>query len=226
MAKKKEADTFGFESHDTISGADITASLAGGGDDIPAVEVQAAAAEAVEVQSNIPAAISAWNAKPGTFSFNLITRTRVEEIIKNRALLAASIGIVPVPVFNLVSATAIQISMVQSITRLYNIEVKKSWIKNIIASVLGGLTATALSGAAIKNLGAVPLVGTSLAVLSAPAMNGLTTYAIGYMFIRYFESPDGFLKANAAALGEWFKEGFKDGREKLGGVIAGKTQTV
>jgi uncharacterized protein (DUF697 family) len=187
---------------------------AGGQDNVPALEVQA----------NIPAVIPARDVRPETSPAKLITRARVEEIIKNRALLAAGIGLVPVPVFNMVSATAIQISMVQSITRLYNIEVKKSWIKNIIAAALGGAGSTALSGTAVKSLGGIPLVGTSLAVLSAPAMNGLVTYAIGYMFIRYFESPEGFLKANIKALGEWFQEGFKDGREKLGGVIAGKTR--
>jgi uncharacterized protein (DUF697 family) len=141
------------------------------------------------------------------------TRARVQAIVKNRSLLAAGLGVVPIPVFNFVSATAVQIAMVQSITRLYNIEVKKSWIKNIIASVLGGVAATGLSGVAAKGLAAVPLVGTPLAVLSAPALNGLTTYAIGYMFIRYFESGEGFLKTNTKALGSWFKEGFKEGRE-------------
>jgi uncharacterized protein (DUF697 family) len=183
-----------------------------------------------EIYDALPDAVASLtdggDAKPGTSPYNLITRARVEEIIKNRALLAAGIGLVPVPVFNMVSAVAIQISMVQSITRLYDIEVKKSWIKNIIASVLGGLGATALSGTALKNLGGAPLVGTSLAVLSTPAVNGLTTYAIGYMFVRYFESPEGLLKANACALREWFKEGFKDGREKLGGVITGKSRTA
>jgi uncharacterized protein (DUF697 family) len=154
------------------------------------------------------------------------TKARIQEIIKNRSLLAAGLGIVPVPVFNLVSATAVQIAMVQTITRLYNVEVKKSWIKNILASVLGGFTATGLSVAAAGGLGAAPLVGTSLAVLSAPALNGLTTYAVGYMFVRYFESPDGFLKANVKALGGWFKEGFKEGRGKLGGAISGKAQTA
>jgi uncharacterized protein (DUF697 family) len=152
------------------------------------------------------------------------TKARIREIVKNRSLLAAGLGIVPVPVFNLVSATAVQIAMVQSITRLYNIEVKKSWIKNIIASVLGGITTTGLSGVAVRGLVGAPLVGASLAVLSAPALNGLTTYAIGYMFVRYFESPDGFLKTNAKALGGWFKEGFKEGREKLGGAISGQAK--
>jgi hypothetical protein len=69
-------------------------------------------------------------------------------------------------------------------------------------------------------------VGVSLAVLSAPVLNGLSTYAIGYMFVRYFESEKGFIKANAEALGAWFKEGFKQGREKLGSSIAGKTETA
>ena len=150
------------------------------------------------------------------------TRKKVEEVIKSRALIAAGVGIVPIIPLNLVSTTAIQISMVQTITRLYNIEVKKSWIKNILSSVLGGVASAGLSGLAATKLAVAPLVGTSLTVLSAPALNGLTTYAIGYMFVRYFESPDGFAKANVKALGDWFKEGFKSCREKLGDAISGK----
>jgi uncharacterized protein (DUF697 family) len=220
MAKRKDADTFGFEIRDIMPGAAMTP--AGGKSAIPAAEPRTDVA-ASEVLS--PAVMPVREAQPETSPCRIIIRARVEEIVKNRSLLAAGIGLVPVPVFNMVSATAIQVSMVQSITRLYNVEVKKSWIKNLIASVLGGLGAAALSGTAARSLGAAPLVGASLAALSAPAMNGLTTYAIGYMFIRYFESPEGFLKANARALGGWFAEGFKDGREKLGDVIAGKTQT-
>jgi len=46
------------------------------------------------------------------------------------------------------------------------------------------------------------------------------------MFVRYFESSDGILKTNAKALGGWFKEGFKQGREKVGGAISGKPETA
>jgi uncharacterized protein (DUF697 family) len=157
---------------------------------------------------------------------DVATSAKIESIIKNRSLLAASMGIVPIPVFNLASVTVVQIAMVQSISRLYNIEVKKSWIKNILASILGGLVTTGGSRFVAKGLVAVPLLGVPLAVLTAPALNGLTTYAIGYMFVRYFESDDGFLKTNFKALGGWFKDGFKEGREKLGGTIAGKTETA
>lgn len=154
------------------------------------------------------------------------TRAKIEAIIKNRSLLAAGFGIVPIPALNLVSVTAVQIAMVQAITRLYNIEAKKSWIKNIISSVLGGVVTTGGSGVLAGGLAAAPLVGASLSVLTAPALNGFTTYAIGYMFVRYFESSDGILKTNAKALGGWFKEGFKQGREKVGGVIAGKPEAA
>jgi uncharacterized protein (DUF697 family) len=217
MAKRKETSVLSFPSHDTLPDTiipDITRSPAVEEDNVPAVKVPV----------DTPPAAPVRDVRPETSSSRLITRSRVEEIIKNRALLAAGMGLVPVTVLNLVSVAAIQISMVQSITRLYNIEVKKSWIKNVIAAAGGGLGAVTLSGAAAKSLVAAPLIGTSLAVLSAPAMNGLATYAVGYMFIRYFESPEGLLKANAAALREWLQEGFKDGREKLGGVIAGKVR--
>ena len=151
-----------------------------------------------------------------------VTRAKVEEVIKNRALLAGGMGLVPVPGFNFAAVTVIQISMVKSITRLYDIEVKKSWIKNIISSVIGGAVPAVGARYAAGWFLKAPLLGVSLAALTAPAMNGLVTYAVGYMFVRYFESENGLLKANAKALGAWFKEGFKEGREKLGGAIAGK----
>jgi uncharacterized protein (DUF697 family) len=222
MAKRKETNPFEFESHDTLPDADSAAFPV----DSTAFPVDAETSMDEETSVPVPVFEPVQDTKREIQPFDLITRARAEEIIKNRSLLAAGLGIVPVPVFNCVSVMAVQIAMVQSITRLYNVEVKKSWIKNIIASVLGGLATTGLSGAAARSLGAAPLVGTSLAVLSAPALNGLTTYAIGYMFVRYFESPDGFLKTNVKALGGWFKEGFKEGREKLGGAIAGKVQAA
>jgi uncharacterized protein (DUF697 family) len=224
MSKSKHVSDPGFENYDAVSdkipGGDLVTDLGFGNHNAVSDEIPGGDAVALPQQEDIqpePPAVE-------ILGFDFITRARAEEIVKNRALLAAGLGIIPIPVFTFVSATAIQITMVQSITRLYNIEVKKSWIKNIIASVLGGSAATGVSGFAAKGLVAVPLVGTSLAVLSAPALNGLTTYAIGYMFIRYFESDDGLLKANIKALGNWFKEGFKEGRERLGDAVAGKAQ--
>jgi uncharacterized protein (DUF697 family) len=155
-----------------------------------------------------------------------LTRAKVEEIVKKHSWIAAGLGIVPVPVFNFVSVTAVQISMAQALTRVYDIEVKKSWIKNIISSVLGALATTGVGVTAGGAALGVPLVGLSLSSLTAPALNGVTTYAVGYMFIRYFESPDGILKTNVKALAGWFKEGFKQGREKLGGAIAGKSEAA
>ncbi|MDR2740789.1 MAG: YcjF family protein [Treponema sp.] len=220
MSKRKETVSSGFEDHDTLSNTGIDASLSGGEDDVSAAKVPD------KGKASAPAFVSVQDTKQEIRSFDCITRARTEEIIKNRSLLAAGLGIVPIPIFNFASVTVIQIALVQSITRLYNIEVKKSWIKNIIASVLGGLATTGISGAVARGLGTAPLVGTSLAVLSTPVLNGLTTYAVGYMFVRYFESSDGFLKTNTKAMGDWFTEGFNDGREKLGGVIAGKVRAT
>jgi uncharacterized protein (DUF697 family) len=167
-----------------------------------------------EVKTDLPVKVDA------------ITSAKVEKIIKDRALLAAGMGIVPVPVLNLASVTVVQISMVQSISKLYDIEAKKSWIKNIISAVLGGITTTGGSGFLAAHIIGAPLVGASLAVLTAPALNGLITYALGYMFARYFESNEGFFKTNVKALRDWFAEGFKQGREKLGSSIAGKAEPV
>ncbi|MDR0376915.1 MAG: DUF3723 domain-containing protein [Spirochaetaceae bacterium] len=164
-------------------------------------------------------------------------KNTLKQIIKNRALLAAGLGFMPVPGLNLISTTAIQISMVQSIASLckeefksnpdmYTLKTDKYWIKNIITSVLGGLAGSGGSGVLAKGLLNVPLVGLPLAALTGPALHGITTYAVGHMFFCYFDSGDGFLKANTDAFAQWFEEGIKEAREKLGDFIAGKQKTA
>jgi uncharacterized protein (DUF697 family) len=227
MGKRKRTSNLEFTgtgsnfAGDDLAGGDSGTEIEWGKPESTAVSVMAAEEPVIpEPVTAEPASVDP--VEPYLPARNFIIHARVDAIIKSRSLLAAGLGIVPVPVFNLISVTVIQINMVQAITRLYDVEVKKSWIKNVIASVLGGCSATGIAGLAVNGLRAAPLVGSSLAVLSAPVMNGLTTYALGYMFARYFESPDGFLKTNIRSLGEWFKEGFKEGREKLGTAVSGK----
>jgi uncharacterized protein (DUF697 family) len=167
-------------------------------------------------------------------------KNTIEQIIKNRALLAAGLGLMPVPGLNLISTTAIQISMVQSIASsckktlhekgIYAVKMDKYWIKNIITSVLGGLAGTGGSGVLVKGLLNVPLAGLSLAALTGPALHGITTYAVGHMFFRYFDSPfdssKGFVRINADAFANWFEEGIKEARKKLGNFVAGKQETA
>jgi uncharacterized protein (DUF697 family) len=150
----------------------------------------------------------------------------IEQLIKKRALLAAGLGIVPVPLVSFASATAIQLSLVQAISKRYGNEVKKSWVKNILTSVLGGVASTSGGTLLAGSLAGFPVVGLSLSVLSTPALSGLTTYAVGYMFVRYFESDKGLIRANAEAFATWFKEGFKSAREKVGDTISGKPATT
>jgi uncharacterized protein (DUF697 family) len=164
---------------------------------------------------------------------NKALRAQFKQIIKSKSLLAAGLGLIPIPGFNLVSSTAIQISMVQSMIGAYDnshrhngkpvMLMDKHWIKTIITSVLGGLVGVGGTGILAKGLLNVPLAGFSLAALTGPGIHGITTYAIGHMFICFFDSQES-AKANAGVFFTWFMEGIGEACKEIGHVVTGKQE--
>lgn len=146
----------------------------------------------------------------------------VEKAIRTSVYAAMGMGVVPVPWFNFATVTGIQLNMVRQLSNLYGVPFKEGVAKKIIASVVGagaGVLSTPFVESVLIGL---PLVGLPLAIGTKPIMNGLSTYAVGRMFVTYFERGGNFLSANIDAMGEDFKAAYKTSREWLGNVIGGK----
>lgn len=146
----------------------------------------------------------------------------VGSIIKNRVYASMAAGVVPVPFFNFAAESAIQIEMVRAVAKAYGVTFKESWVKNIISSVVGGAASTMISKPLSEAfLIGVPVVGLPLAVLTQPAMNGITTYAIGHMFARHFAAGGNLEDADSEGMTKRFKDGVKEARQWVGERIAG-----
>ncbi|MCV6638516.1 YcjF family protein [Candidatus Albibeggiatoa sp. nov. NOAA] len=131
-------------------------------------------------------------------------------MVKNYIIASMGAALVPVPLFDMVALTGIQLKMLHSLAKLYDVKFTKNLGKSLIGSLLGGIVPTSTAASLSK---AVPGVGTTAGVIGMSAIGGAATYAIGRVFIQHFESGGTFLDFNPEKVREYFKAEFERGKD-------------
>ena len=111
-----------------------------------------------------------------------------EKIVRNHIIGSMAVGLIPIPLADLVALTAIQLNMLRKLGKVYDVPFSKDKGKNIIASLVGGCVPALSSGALTSFVKTVPIVGQAIGALTTPAVAGAATYAIGKVFIQHFAS--------------------------------------
>jgi len=131
-------------------------------------------------------------------------------IVKHYTLWAAAVGVVPVPILDMVTMLAVQMKMVQRLADLYEVPYSDQRVKSALAGLIGGYEAAQLGGGALKMF---PVIGLfSLAAM--PTMNAAIAYAVGRVFIQHFCSGGTFLDFNPAKMRAYFEEKYREGKLK------------
>jgi len=108
---------------------------------------------------------------------------KVDKIIQNHVLYAMGLGIVPIPLIDIVGVTATQLDMLSQIGKVYDKPFSDIGGKSFIASVTG--TSVARIGASF--IKAIPGIGSIIGGVSMSIMSGASTYALGQVCKRFFE---------------------------------------
>lgn len=116
---------------------------------------------------------------------------------------------IPVPIADLFAVSAIQLDMIRSLSKLYDINFKETEGKAII---------TALTGSGLARLGAsaikfIPGIGSVLGGITRAVLSGASSYAIGEVFKKHFETGGTFLDFDPSRLGKYYDEMFEKGKE-------------
>ena len=135
--------------------------------------------------------------------------TKANSIIKNHMIWSMGAGMIPVPIADLFAVSAIQLDMIRSLSKLYEIDFKETEGKAII---------TALTGSGLARLGAsaikfIPGVGSILGGITRAVLSGASSYAIGEVFKKHFETGGTFLDFDPSRLGKYYDEMFEKGKE-------------
>lgn len=147
---------------------------------------------------------------------------KVEKVLRDSVYISMGVGIVPLPLFNVAAVTAGNLLLAKKLAALYGVEFKEGVAKKIIAAVISAGAGTLATPLVESVVGLVPVIGWPLVIGTKPALNGMTTCALGRMFVTHFERGGSFVGSNIDVMKDDFKAAFKNSREWLGEAIKGK----
>lgn len=130
--------------------------------------------------------------------------------IKEYSAYASGAALIPLPGVDLASLIGVQLKMVHSIGKHYDVKLQDNAIKLAISSLMTSLPAGSLTAAGASLLKIVPGIGTFLGSLAAPAYYAASTYAVGKVFNAHFASGGTLLNFNAEEMKGYFAKAFAE----------------
>jgi uncharacterized protein (DUF697 family)/cell wall-associated NlpC family hydrolase len=112
-------------------------------------------------------------------------------IVKKYVYFSFGTSFLPLPLLDTTLLVALNLKMIHSLSKIYNVPYNRNLGKSIVLSLLGGINAFSVSALTIRGLlKIVPGAGylSGLTFISVSAITSSTTYAIGKVFISHFES--------------------------------------
>ena len=137
---------------------------------------------------------------------------RLEKLAKNHILASMGVGLIPIPLVDLVALTGIQLDMIKKLSAEYDVPFKKDMGKSIVTSLVGGFLPTTMGGAFASLVKFVPVIGQTTGAVTMPVFAGASTYAIHKVFVQHFESGGTFLDLDPAKVKAFFSEQFTKGK--------------
>jgi uncharacterized protein (DUF697 family) len=148
-----------------------------------------------------------------------------DQIIKNHALGAAGIGLIPLPGVDVLALSALQLNLLRKLGEFYQLSFTEEVGKKLIAAVLSSYTPIALAAPVASLFKIIPVVGQVIGGFAASGTSGAATYALGKVFVQHFESGGTFLDFNPTSVREYFYKQFKEGKGVIETAKAEETAT-
>jgi uncharacterized protein (DUF697 family) len=148
---------------------------------------------------------------------NASSRTaQASQIVWNYTLLGLTPGIVLIPWVDLALLSGIQLKMVHSLARLYEVEFSSQLGKSLIGSLVGASVATGLASYVI------PVVGRLIGGASMALLGGASTYAVGKVFTQHFDSGGTLLTFDPDEVRDYYTHQLATGRTQITESFVGK----
>jgi uncharacterized protein (DUF697 family) len=134
-----------------------------------------------------------------------------ETIIRNHVLWSMGAGLlIPVPVADVLAVSALQLDMIRQLCRVYQVD---------FAETQGKAVVTALTSSTLAKVGArslikfIPGIGQLVGGVASSIFNGASSYALGEVFKKHFESGGTILDFDPERLKKLYREKFEKGRQ-------------
>ena len=133
-----------------------------------------------------------------------------DTIIRNHMVWSMGAGLIPFPVADFFAVSAIQLDMVRQLCKLYEVDFKENEMKAII---------TALTTSGFAKMGAkamikfIPGIGSIIGGISMAVLSGASSYAVGEVFKKHFETGGTILDFDMDRLKKLYNEKFEKGKQ-------------
>ncbi|MFT6716973.1 MAG: hypothetical protein ACJA0Q_001622 [Saprospiraceae bacterium] len=138
------------------------------------------------------------------------------KIIRKHVLMATGVGVLPFPIIDIAGITAINLRMINKLSKNYGDEFNKQTATNVITSLVASLgaqgVATGVFGSLIK---AIPFVGSVAGAIAYPGFAGATTYALGKVFEKHYECGGTLVTLNSDSFKDYFKNQYDKGKARV-----------
>lgn len=137
-------------------------------------------------------------------------REEAETIVNEHMLWSVGAAAIPIPMIDVTAVTAIQLDMLRSLCKLYEVPYSDSPGKVFIAALTGNsLLRMAASGGKF-----IPGFGSMIGWFTLFVLYGASTYAIGQVAIDYLEEGKHPFSADVDEAKAEYDEAFEEGKEK------------
>jgi len=133
-----------------------------------------------------------------------------DTIIKNHIVWSMGAGLIPVPILDFFAVSGIQLDMIRQLCKLYDQDFKESQGKAIITSLTGSGIARMGAKAMIKF---IPGIGSVLGGVTMAVLSGASSYALGEVFKKHFDTGGTFLDFDPERLKKMYNEKFEKGKK-------------
>jgi len=111
------------------------------------------------------------------------------QAIEGQVFNAVALAAVPIPLFDTLAVTLVQVRLVEKLCLIYDQPYSKTRIKGWLAALTGGVLAVKTGLSVFKGLARIlPGPGMLLGLASIPAFSAAATHAVGVIFMDHFRS--------------------------------------
>jgi len=139
------------------------------------------------------------------------------KLVRNHAIGAIAAGIIPIPLLDVGILGGIHMRMLSRLAKLYDVQFSEQRANAIIGSLLG-ISAAATAGGLLRFL---PGVGRMFFSMGTLTILPASTYALGHVFIKHFESGGTFLTFDPEKAKDDYDEKLVEGKRIAEDSFAG-----
>jgi uncharacterized protein (DUF697 family) len=143
-----------------------------------------------------------------------VPKAELDKILRYHVWGTMGVGLIPIPIIDLVGITGVQLNLVRVLAQKYHVRFFKDSARNIISSLVGGVLPVAAATPLATSIAKfIPVIGTTVGVVTMPLIAGAATYALGKVFIQHFASGGTFLTFDPEKVKAYYTEMMKEGEK-------------